>query len=275
MTDEERERALASIIQRLLPSPWEGVPRGAKFHEELMTELRGKLGLPAGDESQSAREQLLDAARAEMAALVLAGPRKEGARARSADRGELPPLDHLVVFADNVLLRGVKRDEVYDALRKPTDVTRIRPHPDYRGPSNTMMVSRVFRGPDPFTLIVQANRDGAQLTIQAAFRVYHSEVPEAATLSAAIDVLKAFLRKYGVPISIGGGEAKLLHEYETVAADKFQVIPGKAVPFAETSIVLRKNVDQSFEVVWAFSFDAPRYDIDLKRHGIMVQRPKS
>jgi hypothetical protein len=129
---------------------------------------------------------------------------------------------------------------------------------------------------DSCTLLVHTIRLGDAQKVNAAFRIFHSEVA-VDQKTGPLDTLRAFVEVYGLPFRIGPiGPTKFVL-YETRPQNvKSLIAQGLKIAVEHPTDhawhialgLFRQNAQNTLEVAVAYAIDMESYTEDLGRHGI-------
>src|SRR6185295_10141045 len=93
--------------------------------------------------------------------------------------------------------------------------------------SVSLFTKSYSNGDDPFTILVQAERKGATIRVEHAFKIYDSDI-NYDHVREPLDLLLAFIEKYGSQITVGNETAKFVmyksipHDVRTRGINFFQ-----------------------------------------------------
>jgi hypothetical protein len=126
-------------------------------------------------------------------------------------------------------------------------------------------------------LLVQTRREGDLQTVVSAWRVYHEDV-DLHSVTKPIELLRAFVDKYGIEFSIADDSRKrkfVLYENIPIAQDRTTEVfklPQPEKRAFEWCNVFRRSKGE-LEIAVAYAIDVTRYAEDLRRHGVTVNLP--
>ena len=175
----------------------------------IIEEVRGRLGIAADDHSADAIERIGSVLDEEFDALLKADT--SSALRRLAERGDLPSDLYEINIIKNVVdLYGkyfdLERKIIETTIRGPSDEQHFGPP---RAPHEPAMISlfvRYFRTKWPFKdflMLVAAGREGLNLNVHQAWRIYASKVNMVGA-DKPLDLLSRFADAYGADIEIAG-----------------------------------------------------------------------
>jgi hypothetical protein len=279
LSPPEAELALAEIAQSLLPQPFPPDERPLnRMHQKVLDELYKKLNIDVVKFSSGDTVKVLEALIREISASVLSGPRAEAARARLGRRGDLRLDLYRLTFSpafDLEEMRGIRRSHVQDALRNPDAVEHLAEETEES--MGVTLIAKKHIGPDAegnFVLLVQALRNEDQLGVAKAVRIYYSDV-DLRLASKPVDMLKAFLAKYGVPFYLPtlGPVKYLIGEFIPGDVNPRSLnirIPGfEGVPLEGVG-TLRPTTLGVMHIPLAYFINSEQYVVDLRRHNVQV-----
>ncbi len=282
----EVEGILANLTLGMLPSPTltEEPSPPNELRERLINEIRIRLRLKREDYSPKAMSKIYEYLAKEIGRVALAQVDVKEIKSRLGQRGDLAaPLykvDFTPQFVDAYERHGVDRANVELALRAPDSVEHI--HPAGLGIDDdkaTSLYVRLFRNSfrplNTFTLLVACQRVGYVQRVGHAWMIFHSDV-DLSTTKTPSDVLRAFVDKYGLDITVGEKTGRFFW-YERVAVHqdkKTDLIrfnrPSKDVDM-EVNFQQGLIFKDAVEVVYAFSINNTAYEADLLKHGIKTK----
>jgi hypothetical protein len=172
----------------------------------------------------------------------------------------------------------ISRPQLKGAVAEPDDFQHLLP--GLFGPTDSdisLFIKEYENQDDPFTVVVQAKRSGATLTINRAFKIYHSDVDLDADLTP-LGVLIAFVNKYGVSVRVGNETAKFML-YKSIPRNE----PSRGTPFwsiveplpdgTETISGLHfMATENTLEVAIGYVINETKYLKDLKVHKSVSRR---
>jgi hypothetical protein len=279
------ERVLASVTQRLLPQPRDELlnveaEELRELQDSILLEIRDRLKLSTTKETPESQTKILDFLFKEMSAPVTSGKRGEQARARLGQRGELrPDLYHIKLgdFHRELEKRGVKRSHIEDALRRPHEVQHLLPDKirSREFPALSLYIKHHgdLHSPERFTLLVQAQREGDRLTINSAWRLYHTDV-DLSRAHEPVDMLRAFVDVYGLYCRVGNSAPAKFFLYEEFPLASGQrateIIRSDSPPNVafEASSLIQVSDLGVIEVAVAYIINMSQYTSDLRKHNV-------
>ncbi len=135
-------------------------------------------------------------------------------RARMGANGELPPRQYRLVFdhdrAKAMELLGIRRSHVEDAVFSPDRVQKLSPT-DLGATDNRLTTMGLFvkyhrhQTDDPSTLLVHCIYQADTLTVWAAWRIYDRDIKLRGPTESPLDLLRAFVDRYGMEFGFEGG----------------------------------------------------------------------
>jgi hypothetical protein len=287
-TTKDIEGILANLTLDMLPDPGVGKRhrRGditPEFNERLLQEIRVSLGLKRDDKSSQAIAKIHSYLAREMGRVALQGVDISEVKRRLGERGTLAPSLYRIEFTQQFVRgyegQGANRADVERTLQAPDRVDHIVPTGLGMQPDKaTSLYVKLFPNSSTplktFSLLVGCQRVGNIQRVGHAWRIYHSDVDLSRTITA-VDVLRAFVDKYGVEITVGEKKDKFFwYERVPVKSDA----PSDIVKFNHS-----KNIDMevnfqrglyingALEIVYAFAINNTVYRADLLTHGIKTK----
>ena len=284
----EQQDTLLRITDWLLPHPGVGAERQPLNDRDLtvLHEATTSLGLATLDLDGRAPTSLIDLVDQELDRVSLPPDRALAAKRRLGDRGELAAEEYRVAIVepdDDAALRwldlGVTAEEVKAAVRHPDRVDHLA------APFTTDATQRlsIFEQRDAgsagtteaFRRLVIAARQGDELTVMGAFRVYESDVDLTAS-ERPTDSLRLLVNAYGVPVAFYAGPPKLFYLSERVhanpaGADATAVrIYGPTDQRAVLQQLMVRPRDGGLDIAVAFAISLDKYAVALGRHGVRI-----
>lgn len=287
LTPLDAQAALSAATSSLLPDP--GVAKEVKLAADadvvarVLRESRLALGIEEGSFSAESRSQLLEFLSDRLIDRVLTNADETQIKNRLGDSGDLR--DDLFGVsltkdnADQLAKFGIFAANLKDAVRHPDRVQHLRP--DQIRMSGLDQISLLLQLPtaisraDPFSLLVLTTRKGSEHVIDAAFRIYHSDVAVGESTSP-LAALRNFLDRYGLFVEVGNHLRTKLSMYEVIPFDpKVGVMPVRLVdeptPIPAFSMVARIRMQEHLHVIevgLAYAVDLRKYVRDLVKHGV-------
>lgn len=283
--------ALASFSSSLLPCPTESNDKDlnrirTKLFGNLDSEIRGHLGLPNNDESPKAKSLIFEFLQKEMRQYSFSQKNIDSIKSRLGQKGLLR-LDYYKVeftkaFRNSSSKRGVRPNHVLNAISSPNSVQHFRHGVAFtEGEAMvSLFVAKQNVGKNNnFYLLVQAERKGASLLVNNAWRIYESDVAYINDMTP-LGILKSFIDTYGVNFGIGNSAYKKLFLEETVDPVTAEVGRGVFVidpldlseeTFYESSSIVSRSITGVWEVSLAYMINVSKYVNDLKKHNVQAE----
>ena len=277
---------LSGLTFQLSPEPLiEGeISRGKVdfASEDVIEEIRKRVGLAPDDHSDEARDRILSFISDQISEIVLSQTDEKAVLNRLGDRGALRPDLYEITFPASFKQfseRGIRREHVRQALNYPDDVEHVLPEDmPFKGDGSVSLYVKHHRSPDPrynFSLLVVSSRKGYQQRVDDVFRIYPSDV-DIGSARFPVDLLKALLEKYGLPLDVGNQRGKFffLVIIDKVPEEEETFVIGAPLPSDrnisyEARFMLRET-EKTIEVSMAYALDEVAYRSDLKKHGVQV-----
>jgi hypothetical protein len=176
----------------------------------VIEEARHHLGLSSEENNEEAFEKIADFLDQE-ADKLLAPPNTESALFRLAERGDLPSDLYEINIIPNVIdvYRGrfpLEKQIIETTIRAPTLQQHYGPVRKPHEPTMISLFLRSFRTRWPlkdFSVIVAAQRNGFNLDVHQAWRIY-PQIVSLRGVETPIDWLHKFADHYGYEIEVGG-----------------------------------------------------------------------
>jgi hypothetical protein len=281
----ETKKLLTAATDLLLPHPRD--IESSPTVDALLAEVRTQVKVSPSDNSSEARAAILNFLAQQFADYLLA-TRKPAIRARLGASGELPASLYRLTFPDSfrqAAKRGIRRSHVENAVFSPDAVEHLLPEKlQQAGSPAASIYGKILGEPssrNQYTLLVITQRNQDVQAYGSAWRVYHSDV-DVSKATTLIDRLRAFVDVYGLEISVGGiRSTEKLILYRSFQATKDSK-PTQLVQIHSDTTPLPRFEMHHFlkvtspgglvEVAIAFAIDLTRYEQDLERHGVTVER---
>lgn len=277
---------LSSLTFQLAPEPLlEG--GGSKGQVDfasgdIIAEIRGRVGLAPDDHSDEARDKILSFISDQISEIVLGRTNEKTILNRLGDRGILRPDLYEITFPTSFKQfseRGIRREHVRQALNYPDDVEHVLPEDmPFKGNGSVSLYVKHHHSPDPrynFSLLVVSSRKGYQQRVEDAFRIYPFDV-DIGSAKFPVDLLKALVEKYGLPLDVGNQRGKFFFLVVTdkVLGEEETFVIGAPLPSDgnisyEARFMLRET-ENTIEVSMAYALDEVAYRNDLKKRGVQV-----
>jgi hypothetical protein len=293
-TPQEIEGILANLTLGLLPNPGVGSNRyepdiTPEFHQRLIQEIRVSLRLKRDDKSPQAMAKIYEYLAHEIERAALMGVDISEVKTRLGERGDLAPSLYKIEFTDTFRnlseTRGIEKRDVEQALRAPDFVQHLRP--ELLGIATAKLTSlylKEFKNSqhpsNTYSLLVFCHRSGYVQKVGEAWRIFPSDV-DTSTAKSPLDVLKAFVNKYGLEIEVGDRKG-LFFWHEHVARSQGSNSETNLIRFNKidptidmsTTFEVGKLDSTGIEIFYAFSINHTAYDADLAKHGFRIKPSK-
>jgi len=284
---------LANLALGMMPDPGIGPPAttapiDSDLSKQLFRELRIKLHLKRDDNSPKALAKLYATLAAEMKRIALQGEDLNKVKARLGQQGILSPAQYQIKFDKAFRLAeqcGVTQYQAESAIRNPDSYEHLIPEhfgfdPEHAS-SLFMKVERPTAHSERYIILVFANRKGYVQEVINAWRVYPSDV-DLSDSSSPIDVLRAFVERFGTIFKLGDKTGKLfMHEKLAVKHEKdgktsFELFKPTPSTVGELTYFLGtgRTSKEMVETVLSFSIDYKEFIDSLKAHGVNVDIEK-
>jgi hypothetical protein len=279
-----RSEILASYAKEYLPNPGIG-DAPSKLPDDLKQKIKEEIAraLRLPQNSPEPKQLILDFLVREMQATLIDAKKVKKIRDRVAQKGALDgpqyELEFSEFFRNQVENLGLGRNTVAAAFSaRDSVIEHFLPDDSIEGDEKftATLLTRVYGGHDPYTLIVWAARDKAKLRVDQAWVAYHSEVDMSA-VSDPVGALSSFADVYGCDIQVGNTRGKF------ILYEKIRLKPNQNSYNAlellqpdckeqDASFVHRISGGGVVEVAFAFSLNVRKYVVDLTRHGRKISR---
>lgn len=250
-------------------------------HENVLTEIRASLDLAPNDNSDEARDKIINFISDQISQIVLGGVDEKVVKTRLGNKGALRPdlyeIDYGPEFK-NIQDRGIRREHVGQALNYPDDVEHVLPEQPFEKNGSYSLYVKHRIDPDPykcFTLLVISSRNGYKQSVMDAMRIYPTDV-DISSARNPLDLLRAFLGKYGQQITVGKQTSKfffLAIIEKPVVIQEYELLHIAAFPEGHKGYGLMqfRDTGPTIEVAMAYATNDTIYRKDLKKHGVQVK----
>jgi len=210
----EISRVLFLASSTLLPEA--GIGKRTEFDvnnisvaQAVLSEIRDRCGLREGDMSAAALSKIYSVLSEEISLVVLEGVDLNKIKTRLGNKGDLHPSQYKIVFGQQIEMieaLGVTKSHLESVIRHPNASIDLAPQSlnEERDPRVSVKVKFINakRTENNYALFVITQRAGEFQVVVGAFRVYVADVP-LKNVSEPMDVVRAFVAKYGVPFRLG------------------------------------------------------------------------
>lgn len=245
-----------------------------KLRGTLLSEVYRKLHISTTAQSESDKAKLYRFLTKEMSTAALSAANTDEIKQRVGQRGDLRPDLYEIIIPNDVRVKAneqsVSISDIREALENPDGVEHLLPEQfGITGDAVSLYYvewETVKSGETSFLLIL-TRRKGYKQTVADVIRFFESDVPTQA--KTPLELLKAFVERYGVVQQIGDRAAKFF---------LYEVIPffGKPANFlqfpaqSEGAVTLTrcfvKFSQNTAEVAIAFTINEREYLADLRKH---------
>jgi hypothetical protein len=276
--NREATLILAGLSRQLLPDELleptlDETPIDSETHQRVLAEVYRKLRLSEEDKSEESQSRVINYIGKEMSRAALAGSDLQDVENRVGQQGNLRPEAYKVILTsrDEEYFRkyGLNRVQIKATVNEADDFEHLLP--GLFGPVDnnlSLFIKSHSNGDDPFTILVQAERAGATVKVQHAFKVYDSDV-NLDYVREPLDLLLVFIEKYGVQITVGDETGKFVmyksipHDVQKQGINFFQAHTGNADFRSGFHVMFTRN---TVEVAVGYVINETAYLADLKRH---------
>ncbi|MCR5880699.1 hypothetical protein [Phenylobacterium sp. J367] len=199
---------------------------------------------------------------------------------RMGTAGRLPSSAYRIVLEDEFLRQfrpfAVTRRIVEKTIQSPSDLQHLMldSAPEDEGDMFSLFVREMHNRPaiGPYWLLVQTTRRGIDLVPQSAWWV-HPKYVNLEEAEEPIDVLRAFVEQFGLPLSIEGHQAKFIEqkrfskEVGSPGVFKTEYVAPNTGAFSTTSFRTRPEWDY-FDVGIAYAIDMAKYRAAVQTLGL-------
>jgi hypothetical protein len=241
-------------------------------------EIRERLKLGEGQLKSADQVRFDEFLQRAIVAAVFASGSPEDALARAGQAGRLSPSLYKVeqppIFIERFYPFGLKKRNIEEAIHQPDDFQHLMNDDAVeKDIISLFMKKQLPSGKEPHWLLVQTHRRGVAQIAQSAWRVYPSDV-NLESAERPLDVLKAFVDVFGLPVQVGPKRGKLI-ECETLRGD--------TVPTAEVMFSIPQNTDylatisqvrstqpDTLNVGMAYCVNINKYAASLRKRGFNI-----
>lgn len=243
------------------------------YPAEQAAVLKELLSKAAGDDQAETANRMREMLWQQIHRVSLEGKDSDAILARAGQAGRLSPSLYRIKFIGYFqvcISLGTKTSHVTDAILNADDVQHLEGKTGEKTFSIFLKYHQGAAAKDSFWLLVLAHRDGRDLIVQNAWRVYLSDV-DLTTAKKPIDVLRAFANVFGLPIH-AAGKVDTFVANETVPIPPGQVIRAYTVKGikdkAYVSTTSGYNLPGSHKIILAYAIDVSAYEKSLHQHGV-------
>jgi len=274
--------ASSSLAQETSGPPLRLSPVEQSAESALLEEARSFLNIPDAEDSREVQNRVAAYLSETLLRSALTGVDVTPVRRRLGRLGELRPDLYEISFAQGrdsqiTMNLGVSREDVIGFVKQPQAVQHLRSLIENEADAEVApdmsfyAVTPIPRRPkDLRTLVIMTTRKDDRQIIWDVLALYHSEF--GSLPSEPIDLLQAFLTKYGVDVRVGQSEPRKLFLFERV-----QALPGQppsaqvSASFGPFSGEFRSflRLYPNFAIISVvFGVNETRYLDTLRRHGL-------
>jgi hypothetical protein len=281
--------ALSALAREYLPEPPLEIETLDVPDQSLLSAVRIRLceiiGAPTtGALTLQQRSAAIDLISESLSAAIIVDTGRD-VRTRLGDKGLLSPRQYKVVFSDAFKSvtepLGIRRAHVTAVINNPDAVEHIHLREAKEGESFSLF-AKTFADANKeasraFTLLVVPRREGEEQIVGDAYRIYHDDIPINPG-STPLDLLRAFVSKYGCAIRVGEAPAsKFLFDQVVPLGERrrvVEVLRDQLPPGTEVKVnsIIRVSRLQVIEVALAYGIDITRYREMLISRGGDVQK---
>lgn len=274
---------LSKLTRHLVPEPFEGTEDQGigklDFRaDNVLNEIRARIGIAQNDDSDKARDKIIRFISDQISEIALQKTSKDTVLARLGDKGVLRPDLYEISYPPDMSFiqgRGIRHEHIRRALNYPDDVEHVLPEDlPFQDDGSYSLYVKHQKYDDPtknFSLLVVSSRQGYKQAVLDALRVYPMDV-DIAHVRQPLDMLKAFMEKYGYIVKVGNQAGKFFFlaivEYDPdketfIVGVDFPKEPG---PFQQ--LMRLKDTGKAVEVSMVYAVNEDAYKADLRKHGI-------
>jgi hypothetical protein len=245
------------------------------MRRRVLDEVYQKLGLSQEDKTEKSQARILDYIGKELSRAALAGSDLQEIRNRVGQQGNLRPALYKVILTGKEEKAfhkyGISRTQIKTSVNNADDFQHLLP--SLFGPVSSdvsLFVRSYPNEDDPFSILVQALRDGAKLIVQHAFKIYHSDL-DFDKEQEPLDLLLKFVDKYGLRITVGDETGKFVMyksvpHYGSPISGNFFDFNADDEPTAFRSGFHIKATENTIEIAVGYVINETKYLGDLEKH---------
>jgi hypothetical protein len=253
-------------------------PVGSSIDDDLrrgvLSEIFQKLHISETAQSEAEKAKLYKFLTKEMGNAVLSTANTDEIKKQVGQRGDLRPDLYEIEIPQDVRTKASERSitisEIMDALEHPDGVEHLLPETfGVTGDAVSLYYvewQTVKTGESSF-LLVLTRRKGYKQTVNDVIRFFESDVP--VQTKTPLELLQAFIERYGVPQRIGDRTAKcFLYEVVPFFGDtaNFLQLPTLTHGNVTRTTCFVKFSENTVEVAIAFTINESEYLADLRKH---------
>jgi hypothetical protein len=259
-------RTFASDVAELAERPDEDDPIvGAVIQELERTVSRRR------DEGESRYlARLSEKLSGAITAYFLRGTDPENVRARAGDKGTLPNSMYRVSLSQHfnaqTKLFAIKKAHVEGAIKHADMVQHLSGQIPLPGTGVSLFVRTPRIQGSPYTILARCSRLGASLFVEDVLRIYHDEF-DLSELNTPMDMLKIFLQRFGIPITIEGVTGNPIFQKKITVPNDSEVeiiLPGKTFKHKLPDQQAGKEMD----IILNYAFDQKSYASYQRQYGV-------
>jgi hypothetical protein len=246
-----------------------------KIHRRVLGEVYQKLGLSHEDKTQKSQARVINYIGKELSRAALAESDLREIENRVGQQGNLRPAAYKVILTSKeekaFKKYGISRAQIKTSVNNADDFQHLLPGLfDPVSNDVSLFVKSYSQENDPFTILVQALRDGTKLTVQHAFKIYHSDL-DFDKRQEPLDLLLAFVDKYGLRITVGDETGnfvmyKRVPHHGLPISTNFFNFHADNEPTAFRSGFHIKVTENTIEIAIGYVINETKYLTDLKKH---------
>lgn len=260
------------------PAAFNKLPNESRLREDIIKDIREKLGISPDDSSITALDRLGDALDFECNSLI--GEVDNSATLqRLADKGELPSDLYEINIGSNIKnFFGRKYDAekklIENTIRLPDSEQHYGQQSDTNDPFLISLFARYFPNKYPnnsFTLLVAGQRNGVALTVNQAWRIYKDSI-SLEGVTDLVDMLRRFADKFGAEIEFNGKKGNFFLTVDSPINSTLNFKVENSNPKLKKHIVInyyiKKNIEASSnQASLVLAINLNEYRKLLKLHG--------
>lgn len=242
-----------------------------------LKEIRSRLKISEYTDPETAHSLIAKTIADTLRQAILGHADTEAILKRMGNSGRLPSASYNVLqsqeFQTAFYRLGIRGNHVEDAVKHPDDLQHLMTEGMPESWHDISLFMKYVASRElsrRHWLLVQAHRVATDQRVGAAWRIYPEDI-NLETAQQPIDVLKAFVEAYGVPISIDGTKV-LFIEFRSYPVNVSIKIDWTGAPEDHfVSIAHTTDLSGRFRIGLTYCIDIPKYSATLKARGVKVE----
>jgi hypothetical protein len=273
-------RAALALENRANPAAAPLLPNEHQIREDVIRAARKRAGIEPADNTHAARERLCDELDEEREALLSPHPDNARVLRELAVKGELPSdLYNIDVISNIRQFHGRKFETenryIEDTVRAPDFEQHYGPTRLPNQPHLISLFAKTFPDKYPartFIMLVAGGRDGLNLTVHQAWRIYPEEVDLVGSADP-LEMLKRFANVYGADVTFGNERGRFILLAEVARGQRTPVTYNQQSPGEKPRLITISHFQQEQlsdggkRSALVVAIDLDKYRATLTKHG--------